>query len=76
MGHGANGSGLRFHVREDALNEQQNMIDIAVLKPLSRLGGVSYARVTQGFELPRPDFGAERKEHKVAEEAAKAAGLE
>lgn len=50
------------------------MIDINVLKPLSRLGGVSYARVTQAFELPRPDFTAERK-HEVVDNAAKAANL-
>lgn len=23
---------------------------------MSRLGGITYGRVTEGFELPRPDF--------------------
>ncbi|CAH0048994.1 unnamed protein product [Clonostachys solani] len=46
----------RFWVREDALNEDQNLIDISVLKPMSRLGGITYGRTTQGIELLRPDF--------------------
>lgn len=27
-----------------------------VLKPVSRLGGITYGRVTEGFEIPRPDY--------------------
>jgi hypothetical protein len=27
-----------------------------VLRPISRLGGITYGRVTEGLELPRPDF--------------------
>jgi hypothetical protein len=27
-----------------------------VLKPISRLGGITYGRVTEGFELPRPEY--------------------
>uniref|UniRef100_A0A0B7JL33 Uncharacterized protein n=1 Tax=Bionectria ochroleuca TaxID=29856 RepID=A0A0B7JL33_BIOOC len=46
----------RFWVREDALNEDQNLIDISVLKPMSRLGGITYGRTTQGIELLRPGF--------------------
>jgi hypothetical protein len=26
------------------------------MKPISRLGGITYGRVTQGFELPRPEY--------------------
>ncbi|KAH8902587.1 hypothetical protein BR93DRAFT_941560 [Coniochaeta sp. PMI_546] len=48
--------GTRFWVREDAINEERNIIDPAVLRPVSRLGGITYARTTQAFELPRPDF--------------------
>ncbi|KAK0389004.1 hypothetical protein NLU13_2581 [Sarocladium strictum] len=48
--------GTRFWVREDALNEEKNIVDPAVLRPISRLGGITYARVTEGMELPRPDF--------------------
>lgn len=27
-----------------------------MLRPISRLGGITYGRTTQGLELPRPDF--------------------
>lgn len=29
---------------------------IQVLRPVSRLGGITYGRTTEAFELPRPDF--------------------
>ena len=44
---------FRFHVREDALGTDpsngQQMIKTEVLKPVSRLGGITYARTTEGF---------------------------
>jgi len=52
--------GLRFHVREDAIatdpSNGQQMVKTEVLKPVSRLGGITYARTTQGFEIPRPMY--------------------
>lgn len=27
-----------------------------VLRPISRLGGITYGRTVEGVELPRPDF--------------------
>ncbi|TVY92284.1 Uncharacterized protein LAWI1_G002120 [Lachnellula willkommii] len=48
--------GTRFWVREDAINGDKNMIDPAVLKPISRLGGMTYGRTTEGFEILRPDY--------------------
>lgn len=48
--------GMRFWVREDALNEDRNLIDPAILRPVSRLGGIMYGRTTEGCELPRPDY--------------------
>lgn len=48
--------GVRFWAREDALNEQQNLLDPQVLRPVSRLGGISYGRTVEALELPRPDF--------------------
>lgn len=46
-----------------------------ILRPIARLGGVSYARTTEAFELLRPDFkkdlggyeGAEKLKKKDAE---------
>ena len=54
--------GVRFWVREDAINEDRNIIDPAVLKPMSRLGGITYGRTTGGIEIPRPDFAEMEKE--------------
>lgn len=48
--------GVRFWIREDALNEDQTAIDPAVLRPVARLGGIVYGRVTQAFEIPRPRY--------------------
>ena len=51
----------RFWVREDALNETRDDIDLDKMKPLVQLGGISYGRVRETFELPRPGLGAELK---------------
>lgn len=48
--------GVRFWVREDALNEERNMIDPQILRPMSRLGGIMYGRVVEGCELLRVVF--------------------
>lgn len=44
----------RFWVRQDALSEGKDEIDLATMKPLVQLGGISYGRVKETFELPRP----------------------
>lgn len=48
--------GTRFWVRADAVNEERNLVAPEVLRPISRLGGITYARVTEALELPRPSF--------------------
>jgi len=48
--------GTRFWVREDALNEEKNIIDPKVLKPMSRFGGISYGRTTELMEILRLDW--------------------
>lgn len=48
--------GVRFWAREDALNEERSAMLIDKLRPVSRLGGIGYARVTEMFELPRLDW--------------------
>ncbi|KAJ2980884.1 hypothetical protein NQ176_g2369 [Zarea fungicola] len=48
--------GTRFWVREDALNEEKSIVDISVLRPMGRLGGISYSRTNTGIEIPRPKF--------------------
>ncbi|KAI8627417.1 hypothetical protein F5Y19DRAFT_178611 [Xylariaceae sp. FL1651] len=56
--------GTRFWAREDAVvDEQRSMVAPEVLRPVSRLGGIGYGRLTEAVELPRPvferDIGAE-----------------
>jgi flavin reductase (DIM6/NTAB) family NADH-FMN oxidoreductase RutF len=48
--------GTRFWVREDAINDERNLIAPEVLRPMSRLGGITYGRVTDAIEIPRPVF--------------------
>lgn len=57
--------GTRFWVREDAINEDRNIIDPAILRPMSRLGGITYARTIEGLELPRPEFDKVTKPEEV-----------
>lgn len=59
--------GVNFHVREDVVNEQLNIVDQAKLKSVSRLGGITYGRTTQLFEMLRPDFKTEVKKPEVEE---------
>lgn len=60
--------GVHFWVREDAINEDRNLIDPAVLRPVARLGGITYARVTDGVEIPRPVLNKERDEGKIGDD--------
>lgn len=56
---GMSGAGLvlmkatRFWVREDATNADGSNVDLDVLRPVGQLGGISYARISSTFELPR-----------------------
>ena len=36
-----------------------------ILKPMSRLGGISYGRTTEGLEIPRPEWEEETKSEEV-----------
>ncbi|KAH8802946.1 hypothetical protein F5884DRAFT_861288 [Xylogone sp. PMI_703] len=48
-----------FWTREDALTSNGKALDISVLRPVSRLGGLSYGRTIQIFDLLRPDFDSD-----------------
>jgi flavin reductase (DIM6/NTAB) family NADH-FMN oxidoreductase RutF len=63
--------GVHFWVREDAINEEQSLIDPAILRPISRLGGITYARVTDGFELLRPVLKREQEDGRIKDELLK-----
>ncbi|SMQ54564.1 unnamed protein product [Zymoseptoria tritici ST99CH_1A5] len=58
--------GVRFWAREDAINEEKNLIDPAVLRPIARLGGITYSRVLSGIEIPRPDWEEMKKDAEPA----------
>lgn len=58
----------RFWVREDAINEDRSHVDLKVLRPIAQLGGISYARITETFELPRSTWDAAVKEESWLEE--------
>ena len=73
---------VRFWAREDAINEDKNIIDpavssdpvesdvaadnVQVLRPMSRLGGISYGRLLGGVEIPRPDWDDFKQEAEPA----------
>jgi hypothetical protein len=60
--------GTKFWVREDAINEDRSLVDPNVLKPMSRLGGITYGRVVDGIEIPRPIFEQELAQGKIPEQ--------
>lgn len=47
-----------FWVREDAIDDDRSHIDLKVLRPIAQLGGISYARISETFELPRSNWDA------------------
>jgi flavin reductase (DIM6/NTAB) family NADH-FMN oxidoreductase RutF len=58
--------GVHFHLREDAV--KNGVMDLSVLRPVSRLGGIAYGRTTEGFQIMRPRW----EEEKGREEVVKA----
>jgi len=44
---------LRYHIREDLLRTN-GLVDAALLKPITRLGGEEYATLGRVFEMARP----------------------
>ncbi|KAI1608524.1 hypothetical protein EDD36DRAFT_469409 [Exophiala viscosa] len=63
--------GVHFWVREDAINEDRSLIAPEILRPIARLGGITYARVTEGFEIPRPVLKQEKEQGKISDELIK-----
>lgn len=50
------GEVVMFHFRDGILNER-NHVDVAQLKPIGRLSGSLYARITDTFRMDRPFLG-------------------
>lgn len=57
--------GVRFWVREDAIDETRSLIDPNILRPMSRFGGITYGRTVEGLEIPRPVLAQEKEAGKV-----------
>ncbi|KIX98495.1 uncharacterized protein Z520_05796 [Fonsecaea multimorphosa CBS 102226] len=60
--------GVRFWAREDAINKDKSFLDPNILRPMARLGGITYGRILEAIELPRPEW-------KTFEQDVKEAGL-
>lgn len=57
---------VQWHVRSDAINADKSTVNIDVLRPIWRAGGITYGTSFQAFELPRPEaFRHERKKEEV-----------
>lgn len=53
----------KIHVRESVLGEDGVSIDPGKLRPVARLGGTTYARLLEGFDLPRISWKAVKDEY-------------
>ncbi|KAM7219890.1 flavoprotein oxygenase [Rhypophila decipiens] len=72
--------GTRFWAREDALDAEGGLLKTDVLRPMGRMGGITYSRQIETIELPRPDFERDLGGHeglaKIKEKRAKENGGE
>jgi len=48
------GEVVRFHIREDLLTPDGKVVELDRYRPISRLGGPAYGRLTSTFDMPRP----------------------
>ena len=53
---------VMFHAREDAIDKKHETVDIKVLRPVWRGGGITYGSCFGGWETPRPDPFRELRE--------------
>lgn len=58
--------GVRFWVREDAIKEERTITDSTILRPMSRLEGITYGRTFEVVELPRPELEEKRERGQTA----------
>ncbi|KAF9263233.1 hypothetical protein L218DRAFT_902149 [Marasmius fiardii PR-910] len=63
----------QVHVRESVLSPDGLQVDPALLRPVARLGGTSYSRLTHGFDIPRISWKGTRDEIGRLTEKAKSA---
>jgi hypothetical protein len=54
-----------IHVRKDVLNDK-GLVDPGKLRPVTRMGDISYGRVTEGYRIPRPTYEASKDDINTA----------
>ncbi|GAA5962983.1 hypothetical protein JCM3765_006738 [Sporobolomyces pararoseus] len=59
------GKVLYFHINEQIIDKESFLIDTKELRPVSRLGGITYGRTTEAYELPRPVWSKETEKDEV-----------
>lgn len=64
----------RFWVREDATNDELSHIDPDILRPVAQLGGMSYGRIAETFEVPRRRWKDEASQNVLLQKAEKGGG--
>jgi flavin reductase (DIM6/NTAB) family NADH-FMN oxidoreductase RutF len=70
----------RFHIRKDVLtpardNQGPGLIDPIKLRAVSRLGGITYARIGEAFEVKRPKWKNEEEEYNKLEKEGRGSKL-
>lgn len=55
------GEVVRIHIREDLYNAEKMQVEISKFRPIARLGGSEYGRLTDTFEMPRPQMTVDGK---------------
>ena len=61
----------RVHVRNAVLTPDGSQVSITALSAISRLGGASYMRVGEGFDIARPSWRAEGEHARELSDAVK-----
>ena len=56
-----------MHVRKDTINPETGAVDAAKTLPITRIGGLQYARTTVGYELERPKWDEIKNREDVKE---------
>lgn len=60
-----------MHVRRSVMHEDGGTVDPGKLRPVSRLGGVTYGRLAEGFDVPRVSWGGVKEEYARLESVSK-----
>jgi hypothetical protein len=48
--------GVKFWAWREVGKENDERMDMSVLKPVSRLGGITYGRMLEGVQISRPVY--------------------